>query len=764
MRPGEGRLCRILLCAAGNAVPRVRLAGRSSYSYLASGYLGRSPYRVMAWQPALGARRLAAVLLLLVALGLCPPAASAERIYWSQAPAFQNDGNAGIEWTNYVQGGANGNNGLMPSYACGGLPIDPTVSSDQEDLVFANPSASTEGGQGLHLVDLWDITPGTCGVNFLDTAVSGGEAREPSFRPPGRSTVVFAYRPSGQTDFDLYTVGTDGTGLSSVIQWPGDQRLPAYSPDGQTIAFNSGKGPSGQSVNSNTLWIVHADGSNPAQDGVCPRPQWSQDGQSVVCSGPTTGVFTLGLKSGAKSQVAPASQNPTAAVWSADGLHVYYIGKSNGVLSDESIFRVDVYGAVNTDILSIVPRGAHGLSLAVATPSTTTVEPRRDGWLRKFAPTLHFSQHETYFADSAAEATDYYSATGSNRLGDAGGRQIASAAPGSNPQLNLDFLGSSYTNGDTAQPTDRIVEASDYQTAADSLHANGYGNQMYGRALQENGHWWLQYWFYYYYNPQSALFDTGAHEGDWEMVQFQVSDAGELGPATFGRHSDTDAESCSSYDTVSSAGSISPQVYVANGGHGNYRAPGSYNRGGFLPSDEADGQGMVTRPQVDVVTSGLPRWILWPGLWGNSSDVIRGPGGHLAWQDPDAFNAQATPCAVSGSTGASAARRRTRGAIRAPSVTAAAAPNLRAHVRGRQVEVDYTIRGSTESLRSKGLFVTVHPTGRRFAPTGKLYPLAAQHGVVKVALPLGHGPYTAVASTVDREGRYGKTARVRIAS
>jgi len=50
----------------------------------------------------------------------------------------------------------------------------------------------------------------------------------------------------------------------------------------------------------------------------------------------------------------------------------------------------------------------------------------------------------------------------------------------------------------------------------------------YGRAVPARaGGEWLQYWLFYGYQDQDrGIVRAGRHEGDWELVQLRVTDAG----------------------------------------------------------------------------------------------------------------------------------------------------------------------------------------------------------------------------------------------
>jgi Tol biopolymer transport system component len=82
----------------------------------------------------------------------------------------------------------------------------------------------------------------------------------------------------------IHLVNADGTGLQQLTAGPNDG-YPAWSPDGQRIAFTRVSGPMlpiGQSVG---IFIMDADGGNVTpltSDGYNEAPSWSPDGQWIV--------------------------------------------------------------------------------------------------------------------------------------------------------------------------------------------------------------------------------------------------------------------------------------------------------------------------------------------------------------------------------------------------------------------------------------------------------------------------------------------------
>ena len=173
-------------------------------------------------------------------------------------------------------------------------------------------------------------------------------------------------------------------------------------------------------------------------------------------------------------------------------------------------------------------------------PPATATPPSTETLLRRYSPELRYEAQESYFADSAAEMTDNFVASSrQNYLVNSSGTRIAAANP-ADPlaNLSLGFLGDPvYADGRTATTGDYLDAANtNYQQDAQRMRAAGYADRVYGRAVASGGRTWLQYWLFYYYNPQNVL-GFGVHEGDWEFIQVGLDADGAPDVATYAQHS-----------------------------------------------------------------------------------------------------------------------------------------------------------------------------------------------------------------------------------
>ncbi|TMK56610.1 MAG: DUF946 domain-containing protein, partial [Actinobacteria bacterium] len=312
--------------------------------------------------------------------------------------------------------------------------------------------------------------------------------------------------------------------------------------------------------------------------------------------------------------------------------------------------------------------------------------------LDKYEPTLSFDSEENYLADDVAGIaenwgdgfglwSDVGTESYSNRLfdkdyetGEANGKLIGESQPGGEGeyQLTIGLLGALYPNSLPADSNDWLDENDNYLVDAHRLESEGFVNSAYGSATTDSsGKRWLQYWYWYYYNPASVK-GFGKHEGDWESVLIGLDSNNRPDEVVLSQH--TGGASCTP-EELEETPEGAPIVYVAVGSHANYPRPGTYQAPFITDSDHADGNGMAARPGLVPLEGVLPSWIAWPGHWGNTQADIgliestspEGPAFHDAWGAPDDYAAAAEECEHGFESEESAARS-TAEAASAPSI------------------------------------------------------------------------------------------------
>ena len=297
--------------------------------------------------------------------------------------------------------------------------------------------------------------------------------------------------------------------------------------------------------------------------------------------------------------------------------------------------------------------GVTGL-LVLLTASPALAQDDRE-LLVRHRPILRLDRSERSLPVAVTAMTSRYVAgddtAKTSRLVDAEGKLLSTANPRvGRPRLTPGVLGRRYAfpGGARASPEDRLV------SLGRPLERGRKGRRapvVYARAATGgDGRSWLQYWVFYEDNAQDrGIARTGRHAGDWELVQLRLDAAGRPERATAAQHSW--AESCA-WKALRRRGDA-PVFFVAHASHATYTRPGDVGRPFPDPTDETDGRGRRLRPPVEVITEETPRWIRWPGRWGESlaggvpgeQSSPRGPAFQgRAWTDPSAFDRGARDC------------------------------------------------------------------------------------------------------------------------
>lgn len=142
-----------------------------------------------------------------------------------------------------------------------------------------------------------------------------------------------------------------------------------------------------------------------------------------------------------------------------------------------------------------------------------------------------------------------------------------------------------------------------------------YPATIYARIAQLSQGMLLQYWFFYLYND-----GVNQHEGDWEVISFQVDGSGRPQVAAYSQHY---TALLRHWTNVERTGSH-PAVYVARGSHASYFAPGQHGLRstpcGLTGLDSTTGLGGLEPRAYRIVLLADQPWLAFKGLWGKASE------------------------------------------------------------------------------------------------------------------------------------------------
>jgi Tol biopolymer transport system component len=134
--------------------------------------------------------------------------------------------------------------------------------------------------------------------------------------------------------YNIYVMNADGSGLKDLTNNPGIENFPAWSPDGQRIAFAT------KLENGFGIVVMNADGTNITDlKQLGKEPAWSPDGASIAftCGSFSDGICVMNSDGSGRRTLTPADLGASSPAWSPDGKSIVFS-------ADNNIYVIDVDG------------------------------------------------------------------------------------------------------------------------------------------------------------------------------------------------------------------------------------------------------------------------------------------------------------------------------------------------------------------------------------------------------------------------------------
>ncbi len=140
---------------------------------------------------------------------------------------------------------------------------------------------------------------------------------DPAFSPDGQRVAFVSSRQGG---WDIYSMNADGSDVKRLTDHPAQDWGPAWSPDGQRIAFVSER--EGQA----DIWLMNADGGNlvrlTVNDAQDVYPDWSPDGRQIAFGSDRDGnveIYTIDVDSRTLRNLTNSPFDENYPAWSPGG-------------------------------------------------------------------------------------------------------------------------------------------------------------------------------------------------------------------------------------------------------------------------------------------------------------------------------------------------------------------------------------------------------------------------------------------------------------
>ena len=191
----------------------------------------------------------------------------------------------------------------------------PPFGAPKHELLFEGDAA------GIPEIFRVDTAPGSTPERLLPAGTVG---MDPTPSPDG-SRVAFVVANYVDGTGDIFVVNRDGTGLHQLTDDPELDDSPAWSPDGQRIAFRSYRaGYDGE------IWVMNADGSGlvnltPTTGSAIidhRRPSWSPDGKFIVHASTLGGnwdIWVMRADGSDQRRLTNTADLDAEPAWSTDG-------------------------------------------------------------------------------------------------------------------------------------------------------------------------------------------------------------------------------------------------------------------------------------------------------------------------------------------------------------------------------------------------------------------------------------------------------------
>jgi Tol biopolymer transport system component len=175
-------------------------------------------------------------------------------------------------------------------------------------------------------------------------AIGGVDVFYPSIsRQANRLAYTQLYGGTPVFQIELSNSTRQSNGPIKLIPSTRSNYTPQFSPDGQSIAFQSNRS------GTDEIWVCDRDGTNPIQltrfsGPVVGSPRWSPDGKEIVFDVHRSNngqIYVVSVEGGNPRRITSETSDEGLPTWSRDGEWIYFCSNRSG---DQQLWKVPVQG------------------------------------------------------------------------------------------------------------------------------------------------------------------------------------------------------------------------------------------------------------------------------------------------------------------------------------------------------------------------------------------------------------------------------------